>query len=147
MITEVNGKEIREFAQLRNAIGMLRVGDKVELEILRDGDTQDFTAIIGEAKQTTASSEKLHKGLSGALFSDLTADHPLYGDVQGALVKDVEPGSPAAQYGLRPGDVVTSVNRQAISSASELQAMAGPDSDQVLLHVRRGRGALFILIK
>jgi S1-C subfamily serine protease len=62
------------------------------------------------------------------------------------LVREVAPGSPAANAGLMPGDVVTSVNRRPVTNLEGFKALAGAKSGQVLLHLRRGRGALFLLI-
>jgi Do/DeqQ family serine protease len=149
VITAINGKDIREFAQLRNAIGLLRIGDSVSIDVMREGKPKRFTAKISAAKETTVSSasNNLHPGLSGALFGEMDTDHPLAGRAEGVLVKEVMPGSPAANAGLMPGDVISSVNRRAVNNLDSFKALAGGKSGQILLHVRRGRGALFLLIQ
>jgi Do/DeqQ family serine protease len=150
VITAVNGKDIREFAQLRNSIGLLRIGDSVKVDVLREGKPRSFTARITAAKATTVSAaagNNLHPGLAGAVFGELDGDHPLAGRVEGVLVKEVAPGSAAADTGLTAGDVITSVNRRAVTNLENFAALAGGKSGQVLLHVRRGRGALFLLIQ
>ena len=147
VITAVNGREIHEYSQLRNAIGLLRVGDTVKMDVLRDGDTKTFNAKIIAAKELKMSADKLHPGLAGARFVEMTTDHPLSGRVEGVVVKEVEPGSPAARAGLLPGDVITSVNRRQVDSLASLQAAANPKNEQVLLNIRRGGGAFFVLIQ
>ena len=52
-----------------------------------------------------------------------------------------------AAFEMRPGDVITSVNRQNVKNMADLQKLAGANQQQLLLHVRRGRGALFLLIE
>jgi serine protease Do/serine protease DegQ len=149
VITTVNDREIKEFVQLRNAIGLLRIGDTVNIDVLREGKPKSFTAKINAAKETTVSSAggtKLHPGLEGAIFAEMDSDHPLAGRVDGVLVKEVAPDSAAASAGLMPGDVVTSVNRRPVTSLDSFKALAGGKSGQILLHLRRGRGALFLLI-
>jgi Do/DeqQ family serine protease len=146
VITAVNGREIKEFAQLRNAIGLLRIGDTVTIDVLREGKPRSFTAQITAPKESTVSSGNLHPGLAGAVFGEMDSDHPLAGRVEGVLVREVAPGSPAANAGLMPGDVVTSVNRRPVTSLEGFKALAGAKSGQILLHLRRGRGALFLLI-
>ncbi|MGB1581719.1 MAG: PDZ domain-containing protein, partial [Nevskiales bacterium] len=74
-------------------------------------------------------------------------NHPLAARVEsGVVVKDVEPGSPAAQYGLRPGDIITSVNRKNIESLAEFKKVASGEG-RLLLHLRRGNSAMFLLIR
>ena len=67
--------------------------------------------------------------------------------MNGVEVTGLERGSPAARAGLRPGDVITSVNRQNVQNMADLQKLASANQKQLLLHVRRGRGALFLLIE
>jgi serine protease Do/serine protease DegQ len=149
IITAINGKEIREFAQLRNAVGLLRIGDSVSIDVMREGKPKSVTAKIAAAKETTVTStdNKLHPGLAGAVFGEMDSDHPLSGRVDGVLVKEVAPNSRAAELGLLPGDVITSVNRRPVTNLDSFKALAGVKSGQILLHVRRGRGALFLLIQ
>ncbi|KEZ77365.1 DegQ family serine endoprotease [Salinisphaera hydrothermalis] len=152
VITAVNGKEIDNFSDLQNAIGLRSPGDKVTIDLLRDGKKEQVHATLAKASEMTGAGDastggSLNKNLAGAQFGPLTDNNPLSGDVQGVVVTNVQPGSPAAQAGLQPGDVITSVNRQQISSVSQLHKLAGPDTKQLLLHVRRGQGALFLLIQ
>ncbi|MES1951250.1 2-alkenal reductase [Salinisphaera sp. S4-8] len=154
VITQVNGKDIDDFSQLANAIGLKSPGDKVTITLLRNGKEREVKATLGNAADAPDSagtaggnSSDLAAGLQGASFGPLTDDNPLAGEVEGIVVTDVERGSPAARAGLRPDDVITSINRQPISEVSQLQKLAGPDTKQLLLHVRRGRGALFLLIR
>ncbi|HET7315113.1 DegQ family serine endoprotease [Salinisphaera sp.] len=152
VITQVNGEPIDNFSDLKNAIGLRSPGDKVTITLLRDGEQKQVHATLAKASSMTGvggvtTGGALNENLAGAQFGPLTDDNPLAGEVQGIEVTDVQPGSPAAQAGLRPGDVITSVNRHPISKVSQLHKFAGPDTDQLLLHVRRGRGAMFLLIQ
>ena len=152
VITQVDGKKIDDFSALANAIGLRAPGDKVNLTILRDGDTKQISATLAKASDladagSAATGGALSDRLQGAEFGPLTDDNDLAGQVEGVVVTNVQRGSPAAQAGLRPGDVITSVNRQPINSVSQLHKLAGPDVKQLLLHVYRGNGALFLLIQ
>ncbi|RJS94676.1 DegQ family serine endoprotease [Salinisphaera sp. Q1T1-3] len=152
VVTQVNGKEIDNFSDLQNAIGLRSPGDKVQITLLRDGKKQQVEATLSNASSMTGAGDAttggaLTEGLAGAQFGPISQDNPLAGQVKGVQVTGVQRGSPAAQAGLRPGDVITSVNRQQITNVSQLHKLAGPDVKQVLLHVRRGQGALFLLIE
>src|SRR6202795_4243805 len=93
IITSLNGATMKSSGELRNAIGMLHVGDKVELGLLRDGKPRKVTALIAErAEVESASAADINRGLDGA---DL-ADAP---DGGGVLVNKVQEASAAAQAG------------------------------------------------
>lgn len=160
VITHVNDVKIRDFAELANAVGLRQPGERVTVTLLRDGKRRTVTATLGkdDAAQQAAddtggdapssgSDSDLFAGLEGARFGDLAEDHPLAGEVQGVVVEQVAPRGPAARAGLRPGDVITSVNREDVNSLKAFRKLASSDKKQLLLHIRRGRGALFILIR
>ncbi len=146
VVTAINGRAVTSSGQLRNAIGLLRVGTSVELDILRDGRALRISASISEAAVHALAGEAVHRRLSGARLQELAAGDPLYGRVAGVLVADVEPTSPAARSGLRAGDVITAINRQPVSSIADLSTLELA-TDQVLLNLIRGRGSLLLLLR
>jgi serine protease Do/serine protease DegQ len=147
VMVEVNGKPIKEAADVRNAIGLLRVGDEVSLTVLRDGKKRELTAVVAETSaKDTAQGKKLHERLAGASFSNIEPGMPMYGKIKGVLIGDVEQGSPAWRAGLRKGDIITSVNRKEVTNIDELRA-AMDHSDKLLLNIRRGNGALFLYLQ
>ncbi len=145
IITSVNGEKIKSATELRNAIGMQRVGAKVRLEIVRDGDTRNLTAELGEgvtsAEPVTAAD--IHQGLAGA---ELTDADTASGGPAGVLVASVANGSPAAQRGLRAGDVIVAVNRQRVANVQALRD-AAEGSPSLLLNIKRGNTALLLPIR
>jgi len=162
VITRVNGKKIDDFSELANAIGLKSPGQQVDITVLRNGEKREVEATLANAEDgdnasadaadgddgdNNGSQSELAAGLDGARFGPVTDDNPLAGEVEGVAVTDVERGSPAARAGLRPGDVITSINREPVSKVSQLHDLAGPDTQQLLLHIRRGSGALFLLIR
>ncbi|MGH8530420.1 MAG: DegQ family serine endoprotease [Nevskiales bacterium] len=149
VITRINSVEIRDFAQLRNAIGLLKIGDTVKIELLREGKPRVVTAKVAAAPQeqiSKADNGGAQSALAGARFTELNEEHPLAGKTKGVVVAGVDPGSSAMRAGLEAGDVVTSINRQPIEDLDDLKRFAGTKG-QMLLHVRRGSGALFILLR
>jgi len=148
VIVKVNGEPIDNSADLRNTIGLMRIGEKVAVSLIRDGKTIDLEMVVGEIKE--ASAEAVGKAvpkLEGATFSAIPESSPLYGKVDGIIVASVEPGSPAARAGLAKDDVITSVNRKPVKTPDEFMKAATEGSGPLLLNVRRGDNAIFILIR
>jgi S1-C subfamily serine protease len=146
IIRSVDGKAVNSANELRNTIGLKRSGDTVELEIMRDGRKRKLKAELGEqATQVQVAAVEIHPGLEGAEFESIDASSPRYEGQDGVLVTSVAPGSPAAQRGLRPGDVIVAVNRQKVSSLSDFQQHAQGQS--LLLNIRRGNAQLLLPIR
>jgi Do/DeqQ family serine protease len=146
IITEANGKTIHSFEELRNIVGLLRVGDSVELKVLRDGKPKTLKVKIGKDDEAVAAGENLHPSLAGASFAPVDDSARQAGIDTGILVQNVEQGSPAARAGLRPGDVIVSVNRKPVKTMDEFSKLAG-GKGQLLLHLRRGQAGLFLLLQ
>jgi len=139
IITAVNGKPVEEAAGLRNAIGMLSVGDRVDVALLRDAKPRRVTAVIGErdtAAEEAASS--LHSGLEGAELVDAQGG--------GVLIRSVAEGSPAAQRGLRANDVIIAVGRTRIADLAEFRR-ATEGASAFVVQIRRGNAMLVIPIR
>ena len=147
VITGVNGKSVRNSADVRNSIGLLRVGEQVKIEVLRDGKASVLIATIAEPEMAMLDGKRLHPRLAGALYGNIEEGSPLYGRVEGVQVVKVQPDGPAWRAGLRPSDVITSVNRQPVADVQALQRIATPNNRTLLLNLQRGDGALFILIQ
>ncbi|MGM0593079.1 MAG: DegQ family serine endoprotease [Pseudomonadota bacterium] len=145
VITHINGRAVRSAADVRNRIGLLRIGERVEMKILRDGRPHTLRAVVEEPELVTIDGEKLHPRLSGAVLANVE-EETVKGRVRGVAVAKVEPGSPAMQAGLRKGDFITQANRQPVRDLDTLRA-AIDGSESLLLNIRRGNGALFLLLR
>ena len=147
VVVKVDGNPVHNAADLRNTVGLMRIGQTVTLDILRDGELQRIEARIEKAKQTKLAAGEINKRLEGAELGNITPDNPQYAGVQGVLVLKVERDSPAWSAGLRQGDVIRSVNRQPVRSVAELEAAVKKSSDGLLLNIQRDGGALFLLLQ
>jgi Do/DeqQ family serine protease len=140
IITSINGVTKKDPGELRYAIGLLHVGDKVDIGLLRDGKPRTVTAVIAERSDVeTANAVDINKGLEGA---DL-ADAP---DGAGVLVKTLQDGSPAAQNGLRANDLIVGVGRTTVTNTKSFRD-AAKGASVLVLNVRRGSNALLIPIR
>ncbi len=146
VVVSFDGKPIRNSSQLRNMVGLKRVGEKVKIDLIRDGKRLTVTAKIGKAGPSGAVSGEIPL-LEGAQFSKISPDHPLYGRVKGVMVASVEFGSPAWQAGLREGDVILSVNRKPVKSVDEFFSVASKSPNRLLLRIQRGNFSLFLVLE
>ncbi len=140
IITAVNGLTIKDAGELRNTIGMLRVGDKVEISYLRDGKPRKTIALIAERSETeAANAADINRGLEGAELADAP-------DGGGVLIRSVQEGSPASQSGLRTNDLIVGVGRTPISNTKTLRE-AAKGASVLLLNVRRGSAVVLIPLR
>jgi Do/DeqQ family serine protease len=140
IIVSINGTPMRSATELRNSIGMLRVGDQVEIGLLRDGKPLKVTALVAERSESdVANAVDIHRGLEGA---DL-ADAP---DGAGVLVRAVQEGSPAAQAGLRANDLIVAIGRAPVASLKSFRE-AAKGANLLLLNVKRGSAVVLIPIR
>jgi Do/DeqQ family serine protease len=140
IVVSINGTPMKTAAELRNAIGMMRIGDQVEIGLLRDGKPLKVTALVAENTESeSASAADIHRGLEGA---DL-ADAPEGG---GVLVRGVQDGSPAQQAGLKANDVIVAIGRTSVSNIKQFREVA-KGATLLILNVRRGSMVLLLQIR
>ncbi len=147
VVVKVNGESIDNAADLRNAIGLLRVGAEARIEIIRDGRRRTVKVRIRERSQERARAGAIDPRLDGAVLGAIEPGHPLAGQVEGVEVLEVKRGSPAWVAGLRKGDIIVSVNRQRVKSVADVKRAVRQGRDGLLLNIRRGDGALYLVIR
>ena len=137
VITSVRGQPIRSNNELRNTIGMLKVGESIEIGLLREGKPRTVTAVLKEPAQVP-DAESIHPALAGADLVEVSED-----SFSGIRIRAVAPGSAAAQAGLLADDRIIAVNRQRVTSLAELRA-AAKDQATLLVQLRRGNQVILI---
>ena len=139
IITSIDEHVMKNAADLRRTIGMLRVGDKVEVGLLRDGKPRAVTALIAERSDVQGGGGSvIHKNLEGAELLDAPGG--------GVSVKSVQDGSPAALAGLRANDLIVGVGRTPIANLKAFRD-AAKDATLLLLNVKRGSQVLLIPVR
>lgn len=149
VIVSVNDEPVAGPVELRNAIGLQRPGDRVEVEFIRDGRSRTVEAVLGELDAAPALADEslsdIDPVFEGAEFVTNNDLQPSYNGVSGVLVTSVQDGSPAAQRGLRTGDVITHVNRQRVSNVAETREIVENAGSVILQIQRSGRGLLLLM--
>lgn len=146
VVVRANSRAVKRGADLRNVIGLLRVGDQLSLEVMRAGVSQLITTSIGDATIDKTIGTNLNPRLEGASFSELSDLQLSSGLEGGVIVTSVEQGSSAWNKGLRPNDIIVSANRTAVKDLDGFRMTVGK-RDVVLLNIIRGNGALFLLLQ
>ena len=147
VIVEVDGRAIDDVADLRNILGLIRVNEKVHLKVLHNGKSRTVTAVIAEVKQTRRDGKDFSPLLSGAVFEVSDQQAGRKQAASGIAVVDVKPGSPAWSTNLRPGDIITSINRQYVTDFKSMEQALKRSDRSILMNIQRGNMALFILIQ
>ncbi|MGH8196682.1 MAG: Do family serine endopeptidase [Steroidobacteraceae bacterium] len=140
VITSVRGQPIRTNAELRNTIGMLKVGESIEIGLLREGKPRAVTAVLREPAQL-ADAAAIHPSLAGAELVEASED-----SAGGVRIREVQPGSPAAHAGLLPDDRIIAVNRVRIGTLAQLREAAKGQAT-MLVQLRRGNQILLLPLR
>ena len=134
-------------SDVRNKIGLLRVGDQVEITVLRDGAAITLTAEVAEPKIVSVEGQGAAKRLSGLTVAPLTDESPLYGTVEGVLAVKVKKNSSAWRTGLRKGDVIFEVNDQPIPTIETFREAISTEQRKLVVKLRRGNAQMFIVVR
>lgn len=144
IITAINGKKIKSFAQLRAEIATQRAGSEVKVTVFRDGSYKDFTVKIGDniaaQKISADSSKEISPAFAGAALANAKDG--------GVEVTDIAKGSMAARFGLRKGDVITGVNRANVKNINDLKKNLESVKGQIsAIRINRNGGTLYITLR
>jgi serine protease Do len=158
VIIKYDGHDIANAGQLRNLVAETVVGQQVAVSIIRDKREKELTVKIDEQPKDIAgsgggsSAQSENEVLSGLDVHQLTPDLAdqlnLPHTTTGVVITNVESGSLAEEAGVRAGDVITEINRQAVKNLDDYrrigkQLQAG---ESVLLLLNRNGQMLFVTL-
>ncbi|HCH79016.1 DegQ family serine endoprotease [Stutzerimonas kunmingensis] len=155
VILSLNDKPIVMSADLPHLVGALKPGSTARMEVVRDGDRKMLDVKIGampeegEAVAASGGGQERSDNRLGVKVSELTDEQKKSLDLPGGVVITEILNGPAAMIGLRPGDVITHLNNQAINSAATFARVAEqlPKNRSVSMRVLRQGRASFITFK
>jgi serine protease Do/serine protease DegQ len=149
IILSLDGRPVDGSADLRNTIGLTRAGAAVKIGLLRDNRRLTVDAKVSESATTPATERvsQRQSTLSGVQLAPVPSSHAGSDEVDGVLVTDVTQGSRAWDSGLRPGDIITAVNRRAVDTVEEAEAALADTGGTLALSIWRDGETYFLILR
>lgn len=160
IITEYDGRKVKDVGNLRNMVAQSKVGTEVPVMILRGDKEYSVKVLIAElprdlaeSSQGSTADEQTFEGLVGLNVMDLTREVArqlgLNKEEKGVVVIRVEPGSAAEEAGVRKGDVIQEVNRKKVERLDDYNKIISgmQPGDTVLLFVNRAGKKFYVTLR
>ncbi len=157
VVTDFNGRKVTDSRHLRLRVAETRPGTIVAMKVLRDGATKNLSVTVRElpgepkivnASASTDSETGVLNGVGvGDLDSQARAQLQAPAGLKGVVVTEVAADSPAAEAGLKAGDVILEINRKPVKTADEAVKLTESSSDKTtLLRVWSNGGSRYIVV-
>jgi len=153
VITEFDGKDVKDMASFRILVASTEVGKTVKIKVFRDGKQKELKVTIGEMPETVSSAEEAPEqeyelGLRVVNVSDPRAQRFEPQATTGVIIIDIRSGTPAEKAGFAVGDVIMGIGDKKISDVETYRdAVTDLKSGKpVIFHVQRGERKLYIAV-
>jgi serine protease Do len=162
VVTSVNGKPVKTSRELKELISYTKVGDFIDLDVVRIGKANkkqelkikvqteaiNDEAAAGFYSKSKPAREESRFGLTVESLDKETAEKLELEIGAGVLVAGVDPQSAAAEKGIKPGDIVTEIDRQTVSNVKQFQEAikaADPKAGVLITYISDGTRSFTIL--
>jgi len=155
IIQEFNEVKITGVRQLQKEVAGSPINAPAKVKILREKQSLTLTAVLGEqptevaaAPGGTAAEPAERYGFSVQDLSPELREQLTLPEAIGVVVSGVEEGGPAARAGIRPGDIITQVNREPVKNVQGFSRILGQTrrGGNLLLLVQRDGGSRFVVL-
>ena len=150
VITEINGKQIKDTHDLLLTTATLHVGEKAIMKVLRDGKAISLTAVVAERKDkpevALMKKSQTYFGINVQEISKELAKQLDIAQGVGLIVTEVEEGSPADNVGIQPRDIIIQVNKVKVSTLKQYMSeiTKAAEKKNVILLIKRGNSNFFV---
>lgn len=142
-VVAVDGRPITSSLELQRAVGGLQPGQEVEFDVIRGGEERRIEVTVGRRgpEDEIGQADDLWPGFHTVPVTDEIREREgMPSGLEGAIIANVAPDSPAANAGLRPGDIITGVDGSEIDGAASFFAAAAESTGQMVMTIiRQGR--------
>lgn len=152
-IVGFDGRALEKESELPRLVAATPVGREVSLQVIRDRRPLTLTARIGDLPEPqevgAAAADRVRLGVAVQALTPELAQQLGVPDRGGVVVVEVEEGSPAAEAGIEPGDIIAQANRQPVQTVADLRrALEAQDAGEpLLLQVHRKGSSLFVALR
>ncbi len=146
VILRVNGRKVRSSLDIRNLVGLMRLGQKVEIEFLRGGKLRIVKLTVEELQVPSIDGGEIHVRLAGARIGSIREDDIRRGVSEYLQVLEVEQDSIAWFSGIRADDIIVAINQRRATNVEQAKSAAAR-SRSLLLTLQRGDRMLQLLLQ
>ncbi len=149
VVLAVDGTPIQRSIDLSRRIAMMKPGSNAKIEVWRDGKPRDLAVVIGEAPSqqvAAADNSDLSGARLGVAVRPLSPDEQKQAHVTGGVLVEQVAGA-AARAGIRPGDIIVSVNQKPVKSVDELRAATKTSEKTLAILVQRDNARIFVPVE
>ena len=147
VVIKINNENVQNASAMRNKIGLLQLNSIITMEINRKGKIITTKVKITEPKISKNDGIKINSRLQGIVFSRILEKMPEYGKITGIKIIKMRKDSVAFAAGIRPNDVILSINNIPVQEIQDLEIVAGKNDSEIVVHVQRKNRTAFILLK
>ncbi len=158
VITKFDNEKITDAQQFRFLVAKSGPGSTISLQVWRNGSTKTIDVKLGDrtrfvsVKQQQPTEETKQDHWLGLTVETLTEDNASQYEVEyvpGVIITGIEPGSPAEDAGLSPGDIILKVSGKEVTTADEFNRIASGlrrSTKPVSFYIRRGQANIFVAV-
>ena len=147
VVIKINNENVQNASAMRNKIGLLQLNSIITMELNRKGKIITTKVKITEPKISKNDGIKINSRLQGIVFSRILEKMPEYGKITGIKIIKMRKDSVAFAAGIRPNDVILSINNIPVQEIQDLEIVAGENDSEIVVHVQRKNRTAFILLK
>ncbi len=147
VIISANGRKIRSSREMDNLVGLLRIGQSIELKLYRQGRLKKLEVVIQPIEVPIVDGDRWNEKLVGAKIGEIRESSLQRGMVSYLQVVEVEQGSNAWDAGIREGDIFYSINKELIDNHEDALDVIESSKGSMILNIQRGERELYLMIK
>jgi serine protease Do len=149
VVRQIDGKTIVSSGDLASTITLASPGEKIKLEIWRNGAHKELVATLGgipaDKAQASAGDQEVQRGQLGLALRPLSPQEQQAAGAEGLLIE--RSAGPAAKAGIEPGDVLLSLNGVPVHNIGQVKEALSKAGKTVALLVQRGEDKIFVPVQ